>query len=246
MAATHYLSHDAPYQTDLREPFLDTLNEVQSEFRRRGIECRVIGSLATSAYIEPPVACSLDFNRSGAHTVDQRVPDIDLVVPRHSLPEARDYRDTLARSSFPVKVGLALPTSVIDFRPEESTSYLTHGRRVEVPVSSDVFKPVQRVLLGVPITTVSARTLYHSYHLLGPARRRDRSKLERLASIMEDEPTDDADVAFQRFTNARRDNPSPVRSAVRAAEALVDLLPPVGRQKIRHYALPIASALGLR
>lgn len=76
----------------LRQHFLDGLVELQDMFESRGVEYRIIGSLATSAYTEDPGSCSLDFNRKGAVKLDQRVPDIDLIVPRSELPIVREFR----------------------------------------------------------------------------------------------------------------------------------------------------------
>jgi hypothetical protein len=49
------------------------------------------GSLAASAYIDQ--GRSLDFNRPHAHDPTERVPDIDLLVPRVSLERIKPYID---------------------------------------------------------------------------------------------------------------------------------------------------------
>ena len=84
-----------------KEAFLETLGEVQSEFNKKGIDYRVIGSVAGHAYLEPDLpegVPTLDFNRKGAVTPDQLVPDIDIIVPRADLPEARVLRSRVRES----------------------------------------------------------------------------------------------------------------------------------------------------
>jgi hypothetical protein len=59
--------------------FLDDLALTQEWFDAKGIDYRVVGSVAASAYLDPPGHTSLDFDRQGASTASQRVPDIDLI-----------------------------------------------------------------------------------------------------------------------------------------------------------------------
>jgi hypothetical protein len=222
--------------------FLDDLALTQEWFDAKGIDYRVVGSVAASAYLDPPGHTSLDFDRQGASTASQRVPDIDLIVSRKDLPEVREYRDRLKG----VKLGLALPTRFIDFRPQREISYLTHNRK-KFPIKSNVFNATHEEFLGVPITTLSPASLVHTYFSI---RERDRAKvsgLKRLAGERQDDNADSADyVPFKEFSTELAKHKSLLDSSVETTVKMLEALPPPVRMRAFRCALVFADIAHLR
>ncbi len=94
--------------------------------------------MAASAWID--YGASLNFNRPGARDPAERVPDIDLLVPRASLTAVKPYASVSRRAEFPVSIDTFWSECWIDFRPGAERSYLTH-RRVRLPVRTELFSP---------------------------------------------------------------------------------------------------------
>ena len=72
-----------------RQEFLDALARMDAWMDSEGIAYRVIGSLAVTAYADE--GRSLDFDRDGAADPTQRMPDVDLLVPRNRLALVKSY-----------------------------------------------------------------------------------------------------------------------------------------------------------
>jgi len=225
-----------------RQSFLENLARTQEWLNDQDIEYRIIGSVAASSYLDTPGQTSLNFSRTGASTLAERVPDIDLIVPRGRLLEARSYRDS--RSD--VKLGLALPTRFIDFRPGEQVSYLTHNKRV-FPVRTDVFSPVQNEFLDVPITTVSPATLVHTYYSI---RERDREHITRLTALAREQAVSEGDgdpyAGFREFSDDWKHHPSFMDLSIQATTHMLEALPPPARNRAFRLALAMASLAQLR
>lgn len=228
--------------------FLDQLAGVQETFREKGIDYRIIGSLASHAFLGSDGAegvPSLNFNREGAATPDQRVPDIDLIVPRDDLPVAREMRKKLIESSFPVKLGLANPTTEIDFLPKEDASLLTH-KDMALPVSNELFRSETVPLHGVDIQTVPLDTLIHTFGTFGgKIRHKDVALLYALMRA-NDEPSDPETAVFHKYQKERRRRSPGQYLFLRTVEAFDAKAPRRLRNEMYRCALKAADILGKR
>lgn len=232
-----------------KEAFLSTLDEVQGELTQKGIDYRIIGSLASHAHLFPDTPTTvkpLDYNRKGAVTPDQRVPDIDLIVPRSDLPEARRIREHFLETPFPVKLGLANPTTDIDYRPDEDESFLTH-KSVTIPVDNDLLRPEDGVSLeGVPIKTVPLDTLIHTYGTFGGTVREKDLPIIKALMRKSNAPSDPRINAFHTFQKERR-KVSPIEHRFSlATEAFSSKAPRWLRNELMRAALIAADLTGRR
>lgn len=147
--------------------YVEKLTQAQRWLQSEGIAYRALGSVATSAFLDAPGTCSLDFTRRGARGAYQRMPDIDMVVPMADYLKVKAYRDALERDrDFPIGIEILPSVCHFDFRPSETTSYITH-RGLLTPFPTELFAPVTVEFLGQPLVTVDSRTLFHTYVTLG-------------------------------------------------------------------------------
>ena len=236
----------APYgeEIDNRQLFARQLDEVQEYLRGQNIEFRIFGSLAMSAYIDEPGDSKLDFNRSGAYTLDQRVPDVDLLVPQYSLKTVQTYSDFLRKSSFPVNVELLFPEFYIDYHAEQDESFLMHRKLLRVGVDSRLFEPVIRPFLDTHIVTVDPRTLFHTYVTCGGIlRQKDLPRVVTLARRMLDGtiPSAHSEREYAQFHDfiSQRKHGSPMFTPLkRMCETVGNMLPDQTRRCVIHYLLP--------
>lgn len=242
MKRRHDLSPD-----ERKDAFLDTLAEVQDEFDQKGIDYRIIGSLASHAYLDanhndiPP----LNFNRKGAATPDQQVPDIDLIVPRADLAGAREVRTKALTKVQPVKLGLANPTTEIDFRPDEDTSFLTH-KDVILPVDSDLFSAEEAKLEQVPIQTVPINTLVHTFGTFGGRVRQKDVPIIKALIREGDSPVDPRTKVFHDFQLQRRKRSPGEHRRSLVIEAVTNKAPARLRNEFYRAALVAADILKMR
>lgn len=231
-----------------KDAFLTTLADVQAEFQQKGIEYRIIGSLASHAYLDPiPGAIApLNYNRAGAATADQRVPDIDLIVPRADLAGAREIRAHTLHADQPVKLGLANPTTDIDFRPDEEVSYLTH-KHIALPVDNELLRAETDLSLeGTPIQTIPLETLIHTYGTFGGhIRQKDMPTLKALIK-QADTPFAPGMKVFHDFQKERRKTSPNEYMALLAAEAFESHVPRIVRNEMFRVALVAATLMGKR
>lgn len=237
------------FPSDNYDAFANVLHDVQETLHDKSIDFRIIGSLAASAYIDGPEANSLDFNRVAASPAE-RVPDIDLIVPKGDLPELRQYRSELLAGAFPVKLGIAVPATTIDFRPSETVSYLRDGK-LEVPFYTSVLDPVTVPFMGDTMQTISAKSLLHTYVTVGGKLRPvDMPRVRALSHIAQtDETNHESDYAnFHEYIRARQAHPSISHRARGAVEASLQHLPlPDSVQHmVRRMGLQVATHLGWR
>lgn len=151
---------------DRQQLFAMRLREVQAWLQERKIDYRVIGSVATSAYLDDGVTSSLNFSRK-ALNLHQRIPDIDLIIAKTDIPVVQEYQRELEQDPFfPITLEVLVPQCHIDWRPDEQASYLIH-KELYVPAQSSVFNPVEQRFLGTHIVTVDAMTLFHIYVVSG-------------------------------------------------------------------------------
>jgi len=143
------------------------LREAQAWLTVQGVEYRMLGSVPTSAFVDPPGNTALDFVRPGARGPYQRMPDIDMVVPMADYLRVKEYRDQLERDpDFPIGIEILPSVCHFDFLPGEEVSYITH-RALRTPFPTRLFDAVTVEFLGEPIVTVDPRTLFHTYVTLG-------------------------------------------------------------------------------
>lgn len=231
-----------------KNAFLNTLADTQKEFIRKGIDFRIIGSLASHAYLEPEIeaVAPLCYNRKGVATADQLVPDIDLIVPRADLPAAREIRKKTIHGHLPVKLGLAIPTTEIDFRPTEDVSFLTH-KNIALPVDNELFRIEEEVQLDEqPIQTIPLDTLIHTYGTFGGrVRGKDLPVLKALIRQI-DTPSDPRTKVFHEFQKMRRKTSPNEHFFALTVEALMEKAPYRLRNEMYRVALVGADLLDKR
>lgn len=216
--------------------FLDRLATVDQEMERHSIPYRVIGSVGMAAHGIMP----LKFERDSPDPLEQ-VPDIDLVVPRQDLKGARAIRENILRSSFPVKVGLAIPTLQIDMRPSENYAYLTNGH-LSIPINEHVFDAQRRVYEGVAFDTVSVDALRHIYGQMTPPRDKDIGKRQAFDDKLGADlhmPSDPY-VSFHEYQKLMKQRKSLERHVVDTASYAIGKLP--SRQAARAHRLGLRAA----
>jgi hypothetical protein len=226
-----------------RDGFLESFENVTEWFEIKGIEYRLMGSIATSAYIDSPDHESVKFDRPALRP-EESVPDIDVIVPRGDLPEVRKYRESLLAQPFPVALGLSFSSRFIDMRPRNDTSYLTSSERV-FGVPSAAFEPVEKSFYDVAFKSLPAATLGYTYTMVGYSRHEDvprQKALLKLASEL-DESVDYSN--FQEFAEYRRENMGLVEYVGNRVLAGLKQYPKAGTV-IKRGLLPLADALGYR
>ena len=87
---------------DRRQSFLACLTQLEQWLSSQQIPYAVFGSVAAAAWTD--CGASLDFDRPGAHHPADRIPDIDLIVPRNSLASVEGYARVARRGEFPVSI----------------------------------------------------------------------------------------------------------------------------------------------
>lgn len=169
----------------IQKRFVQKLTQTQEWLRSENIEYRVIGSVATSAFLDIKGTSSLNFTRRGARGFYQRMPDIDMIVPMKDYPKVKLYRDSLEKDlDFPIGVEILPSICHFDFRPTENISYITH-RNLFIPFSTELFGSFNIEFLGESLVTVDPRTLFHTYVTLGGMLRpKDWPKAMQLARLI--------------------------------------------------------------
>jgi hypothetical protein len=226
--------------TARRSAFLASLQRLERWLATEQIPYAVFGSVAAAAWIDQ--GASLDFDRPGARHPAARIPDIDLLVPRDSLPRVKRYARAARHGGVPVSIDTFWAECWIDYRPGSPLSYLTH-RTIRVPVRTELFAPSTAWLLGQPIAALDPRTLLHLYGTVGVTRRKDAPRIAALtqalaAGTLTSRFTGQDCQAFGSFMLARRRRYPLFFAAKRAWVTLTDALPPRAAQLLtRHVQL---------
>lgn len=232
-----------------RERFADKLSKLHEEFDRSGVDYRVVGSVAfTALAVRSGYDAELDFDRRGAVTPDQRIPDIDLIFPRADMAKAQELRKKYGPDSdFPIKLGLAAVAQTFDLRPDTDESYLTH-KELAVPFDTRVLAPEELALDGRDFIGLSPLALANTYETVGGLiRKKDTSRLKVLTEIHGSDPMSDPDFMPFRDFNAQRAEKYPRYIMASRAYSLVDgYMPPIVANGIKAAALPVANVLKLR
>lgn len=149
--------------------FIEALYDVQVDMDTLSVDYRVIGSIATAAHVAlvHPDGLNLDFEREGFHTLDQRVPDLDIIVPRADIPAVQELRMKYLNKKFPVKIGSAAAKKYFDFYPNSDTSYLTHGDALRQSIPTALLEEMTIPFFDTTIKTVLPSTLFHTYQTCG-------------------------------------------------------------------------------
>jgi hypothetical protein len=222
---------------DRRLSFLTCLGQLDRWLASEEIPYAVFGSVAVTAWIDGGV--SLDFDRPGARDPAERIPDIDLLVPRASLDRVKRYARAVRCGEFPVSIDTFWSECWIDFRPGAQFSYLTH-RKVRLPVPTELFAPSAVSLLGQEIAALDPRTLLHIYGTVSIARRKDVPRITALATALGSGTlasrftTRDCQ-AFVGFMAARRRRYPVFFAAKHAWVVLLDALPSGASQALTHH-----------
>ncbi len=164
---------------DRRQSFLACLAQLEHWLASQQIPYAVFCSVAAAAWTDRGV--SLDFDRPGARHPSERIPDIDLIVPRNSLASVDGYARVARRGGFPVSIDTFWSECWIDFRPGSPFSYLTH-REVRILVPTRLFTPSAAPLLGQQVAALDPCTLLHMYGAVGVARRKDVPRIAALGA----------------------------------------------------------------
>lgn len=228
----------------VRQDFLAALSRMDRWLNSEGIAYRVIGSLAVSAYVDG--GHSLDFDRSGAADPTQRIPDVDLLVPRDKLAPVKEYAAATRDAELPIKIDTVAAEVYIDFRPGHEKTYLTH-RQMMFPAPTKLFQARGAQLLGQEIETIDPRTLLHTFGTIGGVvRPKDIPKMIRLAEAIGSgravsmHSEQDCDV-FSRFMVARK-RQSPLFIAAKTSwEGVLDVLPPKAAGTLKRSLSPAAQ-----
>ena len=78
---------------ETREKFLVELDRIQAWLANERVPFAVVGSLAVSAYTDG--GASIDFDRPGAYDLAQRMPVVDLLIPRDQAAKVGAYAESL-------------------------------------------------------------------------------------------------------------------------------------------------------
>lgn len=228
----------------VRARFLTRLAELQNWLRQEDIPYAVVGSIAVSAFVDG--GASVDFERPRAYHESQKIPDVDLLVPRQALERVKMYAAESKMSDFPVKVDTVAGECYIDFRPTEKRSYLTHGE-ISFPVPSSLFAPRQAIFLGQEISTIDPRVLLHTFGTIGGVvRKKDVPKIVSLAGAIRSGAavsrfTEDQCSIFSRFAIARKRKYPVFIASKQTWEGLLAMLPTRATRVIEHHVSPIAQ-----
>ncbi|RZU12690.1 hypothetical protein EV645_5963 [Kribbella rubisoli] len=118
----------------------------------------------------------------------QRIPDVDLLVPRDRLALVKSYSESARNAVLPIKLDTVAAEVYVDFRPRHEKSYLVH-RRLRFPVPSTFFAPRAVPLFGEQIKTIDPRSLLHTFGTIGGVvRQKDVPKMIRLAEAIRSNP----------------------------------------------------------
>ena len=222
---------------DWRSSFPARLAGLEQWLANDQIPYAVFGSVAAAAWTDQGM--SLDFDRPGARDPAERIPDIDLLVPRSSLDKVKRYARAARCSEFPVSIDTFWSECWIDFRPGSQFSFLTH-HTVRIPVLTELFAPSLAPLLGQEVSAVDPRTLLHIYAAVGVARRKDVPRTTALTDALASGAlasrfADHDCEAFTSFMTARRRRYPLCFAAKRAWVVLLDTLPPGMSTALNHH-----------
>jgi|SRR5580658_543291 hypothetical protein len=188
--------------------FLSRLDSIDAWMESNDVPYRVLGSLGVASYLDGALE-GVDFDRKGGFSSDQRVPDIDLLVPRWDATRVHEYgQKLLGDPDFPLRLDLVAGVKHIDLREDGDESYLFH-RELRVPVPTRLFKPVIRPFGSTSIVTVDPLTLQHTFGVWGGILR--AKDLPRVRSVVEYNGQNDVSefteadfAAFHQFLRDRR------------------------------------------
>jgi hypothetical protein len=187
---------------------------------------------------------SVSFDRPGAYDETQKIPDIDLLVPREHAAKLEQYAERSRNSDFPVKIETV--NGYVDYRPDQPHSYLTH-RDLKFPVPTELFSPSKAAFLGQEITTVDPRVLLHSFGTIGGViRKKDVPKIVSLAEAIGSGKapsrfTENDCAVFSRYMITRKRRYPVFITGKATWEGLLAALPDRATHAIKHHLTPMAQ-----
>jgi hypothetical protein len=238
-------SADHPGPADRRPVFLASLQRLEQWLTAEQIPYVVFGSVAAAAWIDH--GASLEFDRPGARHPAERIPDIDLLVPRARLDQVKRYARAARHGALPVSIDTFWSECWIDYRPDSPLSYLTH-RKIRIPAPTELLTPSTASLLGQQIAALDPRTLLHIYGTVGVTRQKDAPRIAALTQALASGAltsrfTAQDYQAFDTFMLARRRRYPLFFAAKRAWVTLTDALPPRASQLLTHHVQLRANGL---
>lgn len=230
-----------------RTQFFDQLNQINDELNRKSIDYRAVGSVAGEALGLFPI----DFASRPAINFVDKIPDFDIIVPRHDLEGAREVREKFMKSHLPVKLGLAVPSLYIDLKPDEEESNLTWGK-YSLPVQTNVFDAQNKMLDGIQFQTVPAETLRHFYTHISPqgeAGIKYAPKIAMLESTLGPDNShsrNDPYSVFHDYAEVRKIHTPLSHRSIDLFYRLTAGMTPVQRNHMKKIALKMAGVAGWR
>lgn len=227
-----------------RAAWLAALGKLEAWLTSECVPYAVLGGVAVAAWADR--GTSLDFDRQHAHDATQRMPDIDLLVPRDALARVKEYAETARRGDPPLKIDTVSGECYIDYRPDQARSYLTH-RRLAFAVPTALFNPVRAPLLSREVATVDPRVLLGTFGTVGcVVRRKDEAKMAALTAAIESgaAPTAFTEAecgVFARYQAARLRRYPAFTKAKTIWEAGLAMLPAETGNMVLYYVSPPAQ-----
>lgn len=240
--ATHSRRTERPESS--RAAWLAAVGKLEAWLTAECVPHVVLGGVAVAAWADR--GASLDFDRRHVHDATQRMPDIDLLVPRDALARVKEYAETARRGDPPLKIDTVSGECYIDYRPDRTLSYLTH-RRLAFAVPTALFNPVRAPLLGQDVITVDPRVLLGTFGTVGGVvRRKDEAKMAALTAAIESgaAPTAFTEAecsVFTRYQAARLRRYPAFTKAKTIWEAGLTILPTGTGNMVLHYVSPPAQ-----
>lgn len=236
------IRHDERIVSDLPDHFFESVQCVKDRLDRLSIEYRVIGSIGLAAHgiLEP---------RTHPDATDPiyQVPDLDVILPRSELKGAREVRRYMRGQAHPLAVGLAVSTTIVDYRPDEKVSYLQWGCK-SVGLNTKAFEGESQLFGGLELITVNKETLRHIYKSL-PPRVKDEPALERMDELLGPDVeahNDDLLDPFHQYAELVASSKPIKHYLAGGAIWAINKLPQALQGGARKFALTGASVLGMR
>ena len=231
-----------------REQFQNQLGAMVEALDKRSLNYRAIGSVAAEAN----GIMKIDFTpRPAVDQIDQN-PDLDIIIPRNELDGAREVRAVFEKdTTYPLKLGLAVPSMQVDLHPGEDESRLTWGRR-SVPVDSRVFDATYGNIGDVPLRSVSAETLRHFYSSLSPQGAGGEKYQAKLAAFDDALGPDvghesgDSYEAFHVYAELMKVHTPVSRRTMEIFNRATAYMTPEQRNRLRRVAFKLAGVAGWR
>lgn len=166
------------------EIFYGQVRELLGRLNDANIELRVLGSIgATALLASTDDVKELDYDRPYFLSPDKQFPDVDLLIPREDISEAWAIRRHMLKQAHPIKAGLAIGFTAIDFYPDRPVSKLL-AAGISYDIDSSLLDSNYVNYNGVYIPTLDPLVLANTYGLIGGCiRPKDVSSIRSLTKL---------------------------------------------------------------